>query len=889
MHDFIIALSQIDQVSSSDVGGKAAGLSVLFKYLDHEGYRDKKIMIPEGFVILTSAFSEVMATPEAAALLEQLESLTLRDKTELREIGGRLQNIIETAEISAELHDRIAEKLSEWEPDTACAVRSSATAEDLPTDSFAGQHDTFLNVLGEEGIVKAIKKCWASLFSERAIHYRIENGIGHGMCHIMDYGRGHKSVQMAVIVQKMVFPNASGVLFTADPLTGNRKVSVIEAVFGLGEGLVSGKVNPDVYKIKDGLCFQQVVSRKEQQVVPNRFGGVAALELPVGLQNSKVLTDEQIALLEQFGRNAEAFFGAPQDMEWGMTEEGLYLLQCRPITTLYPVPEGANPGNRVFVSVGHQQMMTDPMRPLGMSVFRMTSVGPRYEAGGRLFVDVTENLISPDGRKYLLDVLGKSDPLIREALKAIVTREDFIKIVSEDKAGTGTSHGSGDFQIEPEQVPERLAGLIQKSEEAIEKLKWEIQDYSGTALIDFIMDDIQRLKQSLFDPQNISAILGAMNAFSWINENMFDWLGEKNAADVLTQSVSGNITSEMGFELMDVADVVRDYPEVIAYLEAAQETGKAEGFPEILSERSGGTLAMKAILTYLDKYGMRCEGEIDITRLRWSESPAALIPLLIGNLKNFEKGEHQRKFESGRQVALEKAESLIRRVRRLKDGAQKADETARRIEVLRSMIGYREYPKYSIVSRYAVYKKALLREADALFEAGVIPNRESIFYLTLEELRTVVESKKFDWREISGRREAHRRYEKMMPPRVITSEGECISGHYGNRDLPKGALVGLPVSAGVAEGRARIMKSMTDAVLESDDILVTTFTDPSWTPIFLSAKAVITEVGGLMTHGAVIAREYGIPAVVGVENATVRIKEGQRIRVNGTEGVIEIL
>jgi pyruvate,water dikinase len=205
------------------------------------------------------------------------------------------------------------------------------------------------------------------------------------------------------------------------------------------------------------------------------------------------------------------------------------------------------------------------------------------------------------------------------------------------------------------------------------------------------------------------------------------------------------------------------------------------------------------------------------------------------------------------------------------------------------MIGYREYPKYSIVSRYAVYKKALLREADALFEADVIPDRESIFYLTLEELRTVVESKKCDWREISGRREAHRRYEKMMPPRVITSEGECISGHYGNRDLPKGALVGLPVSAGVAEGRARIMKSMTDAVLESDDILVTTFTDPSWTPIFLSAKAVITEVGGLMTHGAVIAREYGIPAVVGVENATVRIKEGQRIRVNGTEGVIELL
>jgi rifampicin phosphotransferase len=211
------------------------------------------------------------------------------------------------------------------------------------------------------------------------------------------------------------------------------------------------------------------------------------------------------------------------------------------------------------------------------------------------------------------------------------------------------------------------------------------------------------------------------------------------------------------------------------------------------------------------------------------------------------------------------------------------------INLVRNLSGYREYPKYGIVSRYFIYKQALGKEAERLVEAGVIPEKEDIAYLSFEELREVVRSKELDYRLVSQRKDEYKSYEKLTPPRVITSDGEIVAGEYKRENLPPGAIVGLPVSSGVREGRARVILNLEDAVLDEGDILVTSFTDPSWTPLFVSIEGLVTEVGGLMTHGAVTAREYGLPAVVGVENATKLIQDGQRIRVHGTEGYVEIL
>jgi pyruvate,water dikinase len=232
---------------------------------------------------------------------------------------------------------------------------------------------------------------------------------------------------------------------------------------------------------------------------------------------------------------------------------------------------------------------------------------------------------------------------------------------------------------------------------------------------------------------------------------------------------------------------------------------------------------------------------------------------------------------------------LLERLRDLPDGKQKADETKRMIDRVRTFIGYREYPKYGMVSRYFVYKQALLREAARLVQAGVLGEEEDIFYLTFQELHDVVRTHHADEEHIRQRKEAFRSYQALTPPRVFTSDGEVIAGVYRRDDVPAGALVGLPVSAGTIEGRARVIADMADADLEAGDILVTAYTDPSWTPLFVAITGLVTEVGGLMTHGAVIAREYGLPAVVGVERATQLIPDGQRIRVYGTEGYVEIV
>jgi len=340
---------------------------------------------------------------------------------------------------------------------------------------------------------------------------------------------------------------------------------------------------------------------------------------------------------------------------------------------------------------------------------------------------------------------------------------------------------------------------------------------------------------------------------------------------------------------LDVADVIRPYPEVIDYLSRTQSGIKDDNFLDELIKFDGGQKARDAIYDYLNKYGMRCAGEIDITRTRWSEKPTILVPMILNHIKNFEPNAGNRKFEQGRQEALKKEQELLDRLKQLPDGEQKAKETKRMIGLVRNLSGYREYPKYAIVSRYFVYKQAFLKEAERLVQANVIHKKEDIYYLTFEELREAVRINKLDYHIINKRKDEYKLFEKLAPPRVITSDGEIISGRYKREDLPANAIIGLAVSSGVIEGRARVILRLEDADPEDGDILVTSFTDPSWTPLFVSIKGLVTEVGGLMTHGAVIAREYGLPAVVGVENATKLIKDGQRIRVHGTEGYVEIL
>jgi pyruvate,water dikinase len=473
--------------------------------------------------------------------------------------------------------------------------------------------------------------------------------------------------------------------------------------------------------------------------------------------------------------------------------------------------------------------------------------------------------------------------LIGDALQAIVDRGDFVRPLPGEAPAAMPPGVVPPAPIETD--PAIVEELIERTEASIASLKREIRTRSGPALLDFVLEDIQELKRILFDPRGHQVFMTAMDASRWLNEHLEEWLGEKNAADVLTQSVPYNVTSEMGLALLDVADAIRPHPEVVAFLHGVEDDGFLDELPRV----PGGREARGAIQAWLDRYGMRCVGEIDITRPRWSERPSTLLPVVLGHVENFEPGAAGRRFEQGEQEARRKEQELLGRLRPLPEGEQKADETRRMIDRVRTFIGYREYPKYGMVSRYFVYKQALLEEAGRLVEAGVLREREDVFYLRFEELHEVVRTNQADDELVRRRREEFRSYQALTPPRVLTSDGESVAGAYRREDLPAGALVGLPVSAGTIEGRARLIVDLADADLEAGDILITVYTDPSWTPLFVAIKGLVTEVGGLMTHGAVIAREYGLPAVVGVEHATRLIRDGQRIRVNGTDGYVELL
>ncbi|MBD2019146.1 phosphoenolpyruvate synthase [Leptolyngbya sp. FACHB-36] len=863
MDCYVLGFQDIDQRQVALVGGKGAHLGELSRI---EGLR-----VPAGFCVTTNAFQRIMTeVPSIDDRLDRLSRLKLDDREAIRALSAEIRRTIEAIAIPDDLVAAIARSLARLGEQAAYAVRSSATAEDLPMASFAGQQDTDLNVVGPAAILQSVSRCWASLFTERAVTYRLRNGFDH------------QKVHMAVVVQRMVFPQAAGILFTADPVTGNRKVASVEASFGLGEALVSGLVNADVYKVRDGAVVARTIATKQVAIHTSPTGGTQKQAIEPQRQKQPVLTDAQVVRLSQLGQQIEAHFGCPQDIEWCLVDDDFQIVQSRPITTLFPIPTTDDGENRVYISVGHQQMMTDPMKPLGLSFWQMTTPRPMAEAGGRLFVDVTQALGSPASRAGLLGMLGKSDPLIGDALQTILDRGDFIPSLPVEGSG-GAPVGGAPAPIETD--PAIVAELIGRNQNSIAALKRDIQAMSGSALLDFIRADIQELKRILFDPQSHQAIMAGMEATWWLNEQLQAWLGEKNAADTLAQSVPHNITSEMGLALLDVADVIRSHLDVVAFLQHIED----EDFLDELTKLAGGQEARDVIGAYLDKYGMRCVGEIDITRPRWSERPTTLVPLILGNIKNFEPGAGDRRFEQGRQEAWKKEQELLERLRALPDGERKAEETKRMIDRVRTFIGYREYPKYGMVSRYFVYKQALLEEADRLVQAHVLREKEDTFYLRFEELHDVVHTNLVDDQLIRQRKDAFRSYQALTPPRVFTSDGEVIAGAYRRDDLPAGTLVGLPVSAGTIEGRARVILDMAEADLEPGDILVTAYTDPSWTPLFVAIKGLVTEVGGLMTHGAVIAREYGLPAVVGVEHATRLIRDGQQIRVHGTDGYVEIL
>ncbi|SDH48212.1 phosphoenolpyruvate synthase [Alteribacillus bidgolensis] len=867
----VLFFNQVNRSSLPYVGGKGANLGEL----SHAGFP-----VPDGFCISTAAYKDFIATSNKInEYLESLNKLDRHDSEQLRETGKRIRSHLHQLNIPGHLKDEIVAAWKSAGMDNSYAIRSSATAEDLPNASFAGQQDTYLNIRGEDELLKHIRKCWASLFTDRAIAYRTKNGFDH------------YHVYLSVVVQKMVSPEISGIMFTADPSSGNRRVVSIDASFGLGEAIVSGLVSADLYKVKEDKIIHKNISVKKKAVFALPEGGTISKDLPQDQQKQQTLSDEYIQMAAKIGKQIEKHFGAPQDIEFCVEMGKFYVVQSRPITTLYPLPDIPQESMRILYSFGHFQMMTDAVKPLGLSVLKTIMPIPAqytWEAGGRLYVDVSEILRHRIGRRVFPAFFKNMDEAASRAIQEVMERPEFLKVTSKRVSLKSLCKtfcpllykiGQNLFKRDPALAIYNVEAFIKRMTTDTRK---SLQNVSGARRLETVQTQLNGFFKAVFP--NIFHYAASFVISSILLEKMFiRWLGNDKELRFINKSLPGNVTSEMGLKIGDLADTVRGFPEVKEYLKKVDD----ETFYEELKNVHGGKWFQKTFEKFITTYGSRCAGEIDITRPRWREAPTQLVPAILGHMRSVKPGVHRRKFIHGDKEAKEAEQRILYY---LKGNRIKAKLVKRFIKVYRNYGGLREHHKYLLTLILDECKKAIIAEAKEYVQNGTLSQPEDVYFLTLDEFIQLTKGQlSEDVSQLIVERKATYEWHKTLkPPRVLTNEGESVivpkTGHF-----PAGSLIGSPVSSGIIEGKARIVLKPEEAELHEGEILVAPHTDPGWTPLFQSAKGLITEVGGLMTHGSVVAREYGIPAVVGIDEATLKIQTGQLIRLDGDQGYVEIL
>lgn len=885
---YVLPFSAISAADLPKVGGKGANLGEMTR----AGFR-----VPPGFCVTTAAFRRFMAScADVDELYVALAAVGPGDVDAARTVGERVRNRLADVPVPPAVAHAVLDAWRGQGEGHAYAVRSSATAEDLPDASFAGQQDTYLNICGADAILESVRRCWISLFTDRAILYRTQNHFNH------------RDVLLAVVVQQMVLPQVSGILFTADPVNGNRSVAAIDASYGLGEALVSGIVSADLYKVdKRSLReIEAVIADKQLAIRPLPEGGTVQEKLNGAARTARVLTAAQAIALTQIGNRIEAHYGKPQDIEWALAEGDFYVVQSRPITSLYPLPapQPTDGASHLYMSFSHAQVMTDPMSPMGLSVWRLLfpfgkeSDSAQYNplvahAGGRLYIDIGPLLARSLPRRIVPTLLENADPYIAAAIKQLLARPEFrIENMSNQRANL---HNLARW-LRPI-VLNAMANLLwRKPESRVAKANRWSADFSA------------RVSSQLAAAQPGSARLAAACAI--LGDTMMDVLPElapnivagfmarallarvlKNRVvstdiDALLRGLPGNVTTNMDLEVGDLADVARRSPALVGYLTSTSPGQILSGVQQV----EGGAEFMQALQHFLDRYGMRGSSEIDISRTRWRDDPAPLLQVIVGNLQQPTAGAHRAQHAAMAAEGEAAANRLVAAAAGGLFGPVRQRLVRRLARVLRNSMAVREHPKFLLIQVVGEVRKAVLEAGAILLKQQRLEQVEDVWFLELNELAELLDRPNDDPQaRVAQRKADHARFWSLTPPRVMNNDGEIITAAMSRADLPEGALAGNPVSAGVVEGVAHVVTDPHTQVLLPGEILVAPFTDPGWTPLFINAAGLVMEVGGMMTHGSVVAREYGIPAVVGVLNATQRIETGQRIRVHGDQGYVEIV
>jgi len=805
----VVDLGDIDEGTINLVGGKALGLGRMIR---------SGVRIPDGFCVTTQAY-ELSKIPRDA-VLEAYNRL------------GRGQ----------------------------VAVRSSATAEDLAEASFAGQLDTLLNVEGDEELLAAIEKCWASLDSERAVAYSNAHSIERDV------------VGVAVVVQRMVEPRAAGVMFTANPITGTRSEIVIDAVPGLGTGVVDGSMPADHFLLRGN-------------------------ELPTA---HGCLADGDLVELRQVGQRLEQVFGKPQDVEWAFDASGiLWLLQSRPITSLLPIPSMADPSDlRVYLEVGHMQGMHGPITPMGMSALRSTSdqwfesFGAPARAGevvvdiaGRMFLDITGFVRSRRLRARLPEGLKVYGPGLTNAMHRII---DDPRLAP--RSGRSV-HLATVARVAIKLAPRMIIGILQALTlpASARRRAFKVRDQAQQMPLPDSASAADRIAFGvhLQDPVMAEPLMSTLPPL-WAS-----MLARQLAAGLLKGAVGPgeidatqrgmpyNVTTEMDLKLWSIASKAQQYRNLLL-----------ETPPRVLAKRyRQGELPEFGLTAFLAEYGHRGAAEIDIGVPRWAEDPTALFAALAGYLRVSDpETAPDVRFARAAAEAEQSVNLLIgRAVRSRPIRAIGAGFLLRRS---RALAGLRELPKFVWLYPLAEMRRQLLLAGMELAEHGTISEADDIMFLTLSEAAEAAAGMDHRARAATRRAQYEREKRRGRVPGLLLSDGTMPEALPDEETRGLGSdndrLIGVPAAAGTATGTVRVVYDPATARIEPGDILVAPTTDPGWTPLFLTAGGLITETGSTMAHGPTVAREYGIPAIICVPEATTRLVTGQTVSIDGASGVVQI-
>lgn len=880
-------------------GGKGANLARLSQ---------AGLPVPPGVILNTAAYRAFVEVNHLTQVLA--EALAAAPETPLQileEISARIRAQFAAAALPPDLEEEVCG----WYRQAGqprLAVRSSATTEDLPGLSFAGQQDTFLNVGGEEQLLRSVVECWSSLWTTRAISYRLHHQVPQS------------DLALAVILQTMVDSRVAGVMFTANPINGARNEVVINAAFGLGEALVSGRVEPDEYVV-DGNA-QRLLSKKLGAKTAQVEGAIPAAASSTTV--SQALPDDEIFRLVELGKRIEAIYDFPQDIEWAWAGGEFYILQSRPITSLYPLPEGLPPKPlHVLFSFAAVQGVFEPITPLGREIIIQffgsgaRLLGYRFDpqnqralllAGERLWGNTTPILNTRIGRKVVPAVMAFVEPSARQWILQLLEEPEIgqdapVRLKTRLHLVRFAVPLLGNILLNllaPERRREAVLSRMESMLVELEKDLAALPDQPAArlaGLVELIATFFQRKV-----PGGMRLLL-AMVATGMASLNLVRLLaahasseGEKRESSnwqqcvlELTRSLPHNPTTRMDLHLWAISRTIRQDEAARAEV----ENHPAPLLSEIYRHGRLNPLTRTLLDEFLRIYGRRGLGEIDTGRPRWKEDPAALFDLLKTFLRmEDDETAPDRVYEAGQAVAAAAIRALCEDVRRARGGWLRAGLVRFLASRVRAWMGLREYPKFFLVRAFGAFREVLLHIGSEWYRRGLLERADDLIFLKLPELRQLAENPADpQWRELIAKRRSAFEYEmhRRQVPRLLLSDGRAFYAGIAGGDESGRVLWGSPVSPGVAEGLVRVVTNPHRADLQPGEIMVCPGTDPTWTPLFLTAGGLIMEMGGMMTHGAVVAREYGLPAVVGVNQATRVLRTGQRVRLDGSTGRIDVL